>query len=68
MIKQMFSFKWPQSKVTTFIQEAMLTLQIQPQAVNFADSALRSHSDLKEKHTTALRHKCVHKYTISGVI
>ena len=67
MIKQMSSCKWPQNKVTTFIREAILTLQIQPQPVNFADSALRSLSDLKEKHTTALRHKCVHNYTISGV-
>jgi len=35
----MSSWKWPQNKVTTFIGEAVLTLQIQPQAVNFVDSA-----------------------------
>jgi len=39
MIKQMSSCKWPQNKVTTFIRETILTLQIQPQAVKFADSA-----------------------------
>jgi len=67
MIHQMSSCKWPKNKVTTFIREAILALQIQPQAVNLADSALRSLSDLKKKHKTALRHKCVHNYTISGV-